>query len=68
VMLIRNAAGQRTQIELALSKILTNRAPDPKLQDGDIVYVPVSGAKDWTNKGVSAALQMAVGMVIYGHY
>ena len=67
-MLIRNAAGQRTQIELALSKILTNRAPDPKLQDGDIVYVPVSGAKDWTNKGVSAALQMAVGMVIYGHY
>lgn len=67
-MLIRNAAGQRTQIELALNKILTNKAPDPKLQDGDIVYVPLSGAKDWTNKGVSAALQMAVGMVIYGHY
>lgn len=67
-MLIRNAAGQRTQIELALNKILTNKSPDPKLQDGDIVYVPVSGAKDWTNKGVSAALQMAVGMVIYGHY
>ena len=67
-MLIRNAAGQRTQIELALNKILTNKAPDPKLQDGDIVFVPVSGAKDWTNKGVSAALQMAVGMVIYGHY
>ena len=67
-MLIHNTAGARTQSELALNKILANKVPDPKLQDGDIVYVPVSGAKDWTNKGVSAALQMAVGMVIYGHY
>ena len=67
-MLIRNAASGRTETQLALSKILSNKAPDPKLQDGDIVYVPLSGAKDWTSKGVSAALQMAVGMVIYGHY
>ncbi len=67
-MLIRNASGTRTQTELALNKILANKAPDPKLEDGDIVYVPLSGAKDWTSKGVSAALQMAVGMVIYGHY
>jgi len=66
--LIRNAPGGRTQTQLALNKILVNQAPDPKLQDGDIVFVPVSGAKDWSNKGVSAALQMAVGMVIYGHY
>lgn len=67
-MLIRNSPGGRTQTQLALNKILANQSPDPKLEDGDIVYVPVSGAKDWTNKGVSAALQMAVGMVIYGHY
>ena len=67
-MLIRNSSGGRTETQLALNKILTNQAPDPKLQDGDILYVPLSGAKDWTNKGVSAALQMAVGMVIYGHY
>jgi len=67
-MLIRNAAGGRTETQLALIKILMNQAPDPKLQDGDILYVPLSGAKDWTNKGVTAALQMAVGMVIYGHY
>jgi len=66
--LIRNAPGGRTQTQLALNKILVNQAPDPKLQDGDIVFVPLSGAKDWSNKGVSAALQMAVGMVIYGHY
>jgi polysaccharide export outer membrane protein len=66
--LIRSAAGGRTQTQLALNKILVDQAPDPKLQDGDILFVPLSGAKDWTNKGVSAALQMAVGMVIYGHY
>jgi polysaccharide biosynthesis/export protein len=67
-MLIRTTPAGRTQTELALNKILTNKAADPKLQDGDIVYVPISGAKDWTNKGVAAAMQMAVGMVIYGHY
>jgi polysaccharide export outer membrane protein len=66
--LIQNTASGRTQTQLALNKILVNQAPDPKLQDGDILFVPLSGAKDWTNKGVSAALQMAVGMVIYGHY
>lgn len=67
-MLIRNAPSGRVETQLALYKILANKAPDLALQDGDIVYVPISGAKDWTNKGVSAALQMAVGMVIYGHY
>ena len=67
-MLIRNAAGGKTETQLALNKILANKEPDPQLQDGDILYVPISAAKDWTNKGVSAAMQMAVGMVIYGHY
>jgi polysaccharide export outer membrane protein len=67
-MLIRSTPKGKEQTELALSKILANKAPDPQLEDGDIVYVPLSGAKDWTNKGVSAAVQMAVGMVIYGHY
>ena len=66
--LIRNTASGRTETQLALNKILVDQDPDPKLQDGDIVFVPLSGAKDWTSKGVSAALQMAVGMVIYGHY
>ena len=66
--LIRNSSSGRTETQLALNKILVNQAPDLKLQDGDIVFVPLSGAKDWTSKGVSAALQMAVGMVIYGHY
>ncbi len=64
--LIRNSSGGRTETQLALNKILVNQAPDLKLQDGDIVFVPLSGAKDWTNKGLSSALQMAVGAVLYG--
>ena len=67
-MLIRTAPTGRTEMPLELNKILASKAPDLKLQDGDILYVPLSAAKDWTGKGVSAALQMAVGMVIYGHY
>ena len=67
-MLIRNAAGIKSETQLELNKILANKAADPQLQDGDILYVPLSAAKDWTNKSVSAAMQMAVGMVIYGHY
>ena len=67
-MLIRKTQSGQTETPLALSKMLSNRAADLPLQDGDIVYVPLSGAKDWTSKGVSAAMQMAVGMVIYGHY
>ncbi len=67
-MLIRNASGGRSETQLELNKILANKAVDPKLEAGDILYVPLSAAKDWTSKGVSAALQMAVGMVIYGHY
>ena len=64
--LIRTDSGKRTETQLALNKILVNQSPDPKLQDGDIVFVPLSSAKDWTNKGVASALQMAVGAVIYG--
>ena len=43
--LIRNAPSGRTEADLSLKKILANQAADPKLQDGDIVFVPVSGAK-----------------------
>lgn len=64
--LIRNAPSGRTEADLSLKKILANQAADPKLQDGDIVFVPVNGAKDLADKGVTAILQTAVGVVIYG--
>jgi polysaccharide export outer membrane protein len=64
--LIRNtAAGPRPE-PLELKKILANQLPDPALRDGDIVYVPLNGAKDWAGRGLNSILQMAVGVVIYG--
>jgi polysaccharide biosynthesis/export protein len=66
--LIRNTPAGRTETTVPLKKILANQAVDPELQNDDILYVPVSGAKQWTEKGLTSALQMAVGVVIYGRY
>ncbi len=64
--LIRNSPNGRIESDLPLKKILANQAKDPGLQDGDILFVPVSGTKEWADKGVTSILQMAVGVVIYG--
>ncbi len=64
--LIRNAPSGRTESDLPLKKILANQAADPRLQDGDILFIPVSGAKQFADKGMTAILQTAVGVVIYG--
>ena len=64
--LIRNSPSGRTETDLPLKKILANQVTDPGLQDGDILFVPVSGTKEWADKGVTSILQMAVGVVIYG--
>jgi len=66
--LIRTTPAGRTETDLPLKKIFANQTVDPKLEDEDILYVPVSGAKQWTDKGLTSALQMAVGVVIYGRY
>lgn len=66
--LIRNTSTRPQQVPLDLKRILQNQSPDPVLRDGDIVYVPVNGAKDWASRGINSILQMAVGVVIYGRY
>jgi len=64
--LIRHAPSGPTETDLPLKKILANQAADPQLEDGDILFVPVSGGKQFADKGVTAILQTAVGVVIYG--
>ena len=64
--LIRNTPAGRTESDLPLKRILANQSPDPHLQDGDILFIPISGSKEWADKGVTSILQMAVGVVIYG--
>ena len=64
--LIRNSPAGRTESDLPLKRILANQVTDPKLQDGDILFIPVNASKEWAEKGVTSILQMAVGVVIYG--
>jgi polysaccharide export outer membrane protein len=64
--LIRTSPAGRTEANLPLKQILANQVSDPKLQDGDILFVPVSAGKQWADKSVTSILQMAVGVVIYG--
>jgi polysaccharide biosynthesis/export protein len=64
--LIRNTPTGRTESQLPLKKILANKVADPTLQDGDIVFVPVSVGKQFADKGVNAILQSAVGLTIWG--
>ncbi len=66
--LIRNSPAGRTEADLPLKKILANQVTDPRLQDGDILFVPVSGGKEWADKSMTSVLQMAVGVVIYGRF
>lgn len=63
--LIRKENGVRQEQELPLKRILANKAPDQALQDSDIIFVPSSGRKIWTYKGVDAAIQLATGVLIY---
>jgi len=66
--LIHQTAEGPQQEALDFKKILADQVSDPVLHDGDIVYVPLNAAKDWANRGLNSALQMAVGAVIYGRY
>jgi polysaccharide export outer membrane protein len=66
--LIRNSPAGRTEADVPLKQILANQVTDPRLQDGDILFVPVSGARQWADKSVTSVLQMAVGVVIYGRF
>jgi polysaccharide export outer membrane protein len=66
--LIRTTPTGRTDTLLALKRVLQGEEQDPVMQEGDILFIPVSGAKEWTAKGISSMLQMAVGVVVYGAF
>ena len=66
--LIRSAPSGTSQSVIELKRVIEGREPDPAMQDGDILYIPVSGAKEWTSKGLTSILQMAVGVVVYGPF
>jgi polysaccharide biosynthesis/export protein len=66
--LIRRTAKTKYEIPIPLRKILSNKARDPELQAGDILFVPTSTVKSATRRGLEAIVQAATGVAIYRQY
>ena len=66
--LIRNSGqgSQPEEIPISLKKILSAKAPDMNLQPNDIVFVPKSAAKSAGRRTLSAIVETATGMAVYG--
>jgi polysaccharide export outer membrane protein len=64
-LLIREQKGGRTLTALDLKRLLRGQDPDMPVEDGDILFVPDSMAKNILNKTVESAIQSAIGVSIY---
>jgi polysaccharide export outer membrane protein len=62
--LLRKTDDGHEEESVPLEKILANKAPDPALGDGDVLYVPSSAAKN-TLRAVEAILPAVAGAAIY---
>jgi len=65
--IIRKGNGPNGMIEtvVPLKKMLQAKAPDMTLEANDILFVPVSGAKVATARGIEAALALTTAVSIY---
>src|SRR6266478_5737505 len=57
--------GASTETPIDLGKILSGKSADPMLGPRDIVFVPDSAAKSTLSRGVDAAAQTLVGLMIF---
>jgi polysaccharide biosynthesis/export protein len=64
----RQFPGGRGEIAVNLKEILAGQASDPGLEANDILFVPDSASKRALRRGAEAAVQIATGLVIWGHY
>jgi polysaccharide biosynthesis/export protein len=60
-----NGGAEREQISANIKKIMQNKAPDLQMQPDDILYVPNSFLKQFSARGIEAALGTATGIAIY---
>jgi polysaccharide biosynthesis/export protein len=56
---------ERRQIPIDLKPIMAGVAPDVSLQANDILFIPTSGTKLATLRGIEAAIQLGTGAVIF---
>jgi polysaccharide export outer membrane protein len=64
VRIIRKGPNGMTETHVPLKRMLEAKAPDVTLQDDDILFVPLSGARVAAAQGVSAAISAATGLAI----
>jgi polysaccharide export outer membrane protein len=64
-LLIREQKGGRTLTDLNLKRLLRGQDPDLQVEDGDILFVPDSMAKNIWNRTMESAIQSAIGVTIY---
>jgi len=64
-LLIREQKGGRTLTALNVKRLLRGQDPDLPVEDGDILFVPDSLAKNLANRTMESAIQSAIGVTIY---
>ena len=63
--IIRKTATGRLEFPVPVKQIISGKAVDPLLEDGDILYVPSNLGKAATVRGAEAAIAIASGLIIY---
>jgi polysaccharide export outer membrane protein len=56
---------ERTEITVNLKPILTGTAPDIPLRANDILFIPTSGMKVASLRGIEAAIQLGTGFAVF---
>lgn len=66
-LIIRRPPGtdQEETIELDLAEIMARQAPDPHLQENDILFIPDSPIKKGLRRAAEAAIQITTGLIIW---
>jgi polysaccharide export outer membrane protein len=59
------APSTRIEIRVDVNKILTAKNPDIPLVANDVLFIPTSGAKSATARGIEAAIQLGTGIAIW---
>jgi polysaccharide export outer membrane protein len=63
--LIRKGPAGREELPVPLKRILAGKNVDPPLEDGDILFVPSSEAKNLAYRGVEATIGIASSIIVY---
>jgi polysaccharide export outer membrane protein len=65
--MIRKTSDGRQEIPLPLNRIMAGKAADPLLEDGDIIFIPSSEAKNLAYRSMEATVGVAASLVVYDH-